>query len=203
MRFHCFDIVDIDCWVSQGKTQPYVERHLRLSQIISKGNLSSVLTVRSTIAKSVDDIRVFYDEALNCGHEGVMVKDINASYEWKRSAAVKKLKPVSTHEGVIIGWYEARKGTKREGKFGGFIVKLPNNVSTRVGGGYSDALKAQIHADGPDNYIRKIVECEAQFLTPDGSMRFPVFLRFRNPADVDRSVVELAEMLDPVINALP
>jgi hypothetical protein len=101
------------------------------------------------------------------------------------------LKPVTTHEGIIVGWYNSKESTKRAGQFGGFNVLLPNGVTTRVGGGYTDEIKRTVQNEGPDSYIGKIVECEAQLLTPDGCMRFPVFSRFREEADVDPKIIEM------------
>lgn len=96
-----------------------------------------------------------------------------------------------------MGHYEGRRGTKREGLFSGFQVVLPNGVVTRVGGGFDDKLKASIQLEGPDGYIGRIVEIEAQpdplttdGLTYDGKARFPVFTRFRDPSDVDPKVIE-------------
>jgi ATP-dependent DNA ligase len=133
---------------------------------------------------------------MNDGYEGVMLKMLNTTYEWDRSKNILKLKPCVTYEGVIVGWYEGRRGTKREGLFGGFRVVLPNGIVTRVGGGFNDAARAQIQLDDPDTWTGKIVECEAQpdpltndGLTEDGKMRFPVYLRTRDPSDVDPKVI--------------
>jgi ATP-dependent DNA ligase len=110
-----------------------------------------------------------------------------------------KLKPVATYEGVIVGNYEGNRGSKREGMWGGFLVVMPNGVVTKVGGGFTDALKAQIDVD-PDSWIGKIIEVEGQpdpltvdGLTADGKVRFPVFIRERDPRDVDPKVIAAGE----------
>jgi hypothetical protein len=73
---------------------------------------------------------------------------------------------------------------------------LPNGIVTRVGGGFSDKLKAEIGLD-PVAWIGKIVEVEGQpepgtndGLTKDGKVRFPVFIRLRDESDVDARVLE-------------
>jgi ATP-dependent DNA ligase len=131
------------------------------------------------------------------GSEGIMIKSLDAPYRFKRSDAIQKMKPVQTWEGVIVGHYEGRAGTKREGLFGGFEVVLPGGAITRVGGGFSDELKAEIQLSGPETYVRKIAEIEGQpdpqtktGLTLEGKVRFPVLLRFRDEADTDPKVVE-------------
>jgi ATP-dependent DNA ligase len=122
-----------------------------------------------------------------------MIKDVNAKYQWKRSSAILKLKPVDTEEGVIVGWYKANDATKRAGQFGGFQVLTQNGVITRVGGGYTDKMKADIDSN-PDSYIGKIAECEHQPpFTATGALRFPVFSRFRDQSDVDQKIIEAYE----------
>lgn len=189
--YHVFDFVWFTDWQAQSTELTYTERLAILEPIIHIcGKESPFRLVKSKTCSNETELRAFYSECLDDGYEGVMLKDIEATYKWKRSAAILKMKPVATEEGVAIGWYEANKGTKREGFFGGFNVLTPNGVITKVGGGYSDCLKKKIHDDGPDSYIGKVIEVEHQPpFTPDGKLRFPVFSRFRPTEDVDPKVI--------------
>jgi len=189
--YHAFDLVWFTDWQAQSTSLTYAERLAILEPVIHTcGKESPFRLVKSKTCSNETELRAFYSECLDDGYEGVMLKDIEAAYKWKRSAAILKMKPVATEEGVAIGWYEANKGTKREGFFGGFNVLTPNGVITKVGGGYSDCLKKKIHDDGPDSYIGKVIEVEHQPpFTPDGKLRFPVFSRFRPAEDVDSKVI--------------
>jgi DNA ligase-1 len=189
MRYHVFDYVPLADWQAQKTDLTYSERLAILNPlIISQGDSSPFRLVKSMTCSNEEELRSFYTSCLDENYEGVMLKDVNAKYQWKRSAAILKLKPVATEEGVVIGWYEASVATKRAGQFGGFRVLTPNGVVTRVGGGYSDKLKTEVNAD-PNSWIGRIVECEHQPpFTPDGKMRFPVFCRFRDPSDVDPKI---------------
>ena len=136
-----------------------------------------------------------------------MLKKLNSPYVFKRSDAVLKLKPVTTYEGVIVGHYEGGRGTKREGMWGGFEVLMPNEVITRVGGGFTDRLKAEIGID-PELWIGRIIEVEGQpdplttdGLTRDGKIRFPVFIRERDSSDVDSKVTEAYDVYKKSINS--
>jgi ATP-dependent DNA ligase len=150
--------------------------------------------VEAATVKDETELRVFYAQCLDKGYEGVMLKDLGATYQWKRSPGIQKLKPVATEEGVVVSWYEANRGTKREGQFGGFNVLTKNGVVTKVGGGYKDELKSQIFQEGPDLYVGKIVEVEHQPpFTAEGRLRFPVFSRFRDASDVDPLIIEAYE----------
>jgi len=193
MLYHVFDCVPYEDWISQKTNLDYHQRLVNLYSTIKDVTNSRFRYVKSIIARNENELRDFYTICLNEGYEGVMLKDMKKTYQWKRSSAILKLKPVATDEGVIIGWHEAGKFTKRAGQFGGFNVLLPNGVITRVGGGYSDKLKDEINLD-PDSYIGKIAECEHQPpILASGALRFPVFTRFRNESDVDAKVLHAYE----------
>jgi len=196
MLFHAFDLISIEDWKRQKSETHYRARLLDLQMVLGDTAGTPFRYVKSVMANDEQDLREFYSGCLEEGYEGVMLKDIGAPYQWKRSPAILKLKPVATEEGMVVGWYEANANTKRAGQFGGFVVLTPNGVTTRVGGGYTDALKSQIFSEGPDSYVGKIVECEHQPpFTPDGRLRFPVFTRFRDPSDVDPKVLAAYENL--------
>ena len=194
MCYHVFDYVPLADWQAQKTELTYSDRLAILNPlIISQGESSPFRLVKSMTCTNEEELLSFYTSCLDENYEGVMLKDMKAVYKWKRSAAILKLKPVATEEGVVVGWYEAGVATKRAGQFGGFRVLTPNGVVTRVGGGYTDKLKTEVNAD-PDSYIGRIVECEHQPpFTNTGAMRFPVFCRFRDPSDVDPKVLAAYE----------
>ena len=196
MRYHVFDWVPLSDWQRQECALDYGTRQARLAACLGGDPLKGVgpfRYVKAKVCAKESCLREFYAECLTEGYEGVMLKDLSAKYVWKRSSAILKMKPVATEEGVVVGWYEAGAKTKRAGGFGGFKVLTPNGVVTRVGGGYTDKVKAEIN-ENPDSWIGKIVECEHQPpFTGDGKLRFPVFCRFRDPSDVDPKVLAAYE----------
>jgi len=194
MLYHIFDCVRFEDWQAQKSETHYRARLLDISMIVGDVQGTPFRYVKSTLAANETELRDFYSQCLDEGYEGVMLKDMTAPYRWKRSDAILKLKPVATEEGVVVSWYEAKESTKRAGQFGGFVILTPNGVTTRVGGGYSDEVKSKIFSDGPDTYVGRIAEVEHQPpFTPDGKLRFPVFCRFRDTADVDPKVLAAYE----------
>jgi len=162
------------------------------------GQLSKDAPVKQVAGLTVTseaELMKFYSESMEAGYEGIMLKDLDSPYLFKRSDNIRKMKPVATYEGVVVGHYEGRRGSKREGLWGGFEVVMPNGVVTRLGGGFTDKLKSEVQL-APDDYLGKIVEMEGQpdpltgdGLTKDGRVRFPVFCRFRDESDVDPKVI--------------
>jgi DNA ligase-1 len=194
MRYHIFDCVKFEDWQQQKSETHYRARLLDISIIIGDVQGTPFRYVKSTTANDETELREFYNECLTEGYEGVMLKRLDTPYQWKRTDAILKMKPVATEEGVIVGWHLSPEKTKRAGQFGGFHVLTKNGVVTKVGGGYTDALKKQIQAEGPDTYIGRIAEVEHQPpFTNDGKLRFPVFSRFRDAADVDPQIMETYE----------
>jgi len=190
MRYHVFDMVDLEAWQAQVSKTHYRARLLDLQLTIGDTEGTPFRYVKSTMAQDETELREFYNECLDEGYEGVMLKRLDTTYQWKRTDSILKMKPVATEEGVVVGWHKANEKTKRAGLFGGFLVLTPNGVITKVGGGYTDDIKARIQAEGPDTYIGRIVEVEHQPpTTVTGALRFPVFSRFRDPSDVDPKIL--------------
>lgn len=193
MVYNVFDAVPLADWTSQRCDLPYSERCKLVAQIVE--GMHSIKQVPHVTAKDEKELLAAFSKAMDDKFEGVMLKTMNTPYIFKRSENIMKLKPCVTYEGVIVGHYEGRRGTKREGSFGGFEVMLPNGIVTRVGGGFNDAMRAQVQLDGPDSWCGRIVEAEAQpdpqtsdGLSKDGKMRFPVYIRERSVEDVDEAV---------------
>lgn len=194
MRYHVFDIVDFAAWQQQVSRTHYRARLTDLQLTIGDTLGTPFRYVKSTTANDETELRQFYSECLAEDYEGVMLKRLDTPYQWKRTDSILKMKPVATEEGVVVGWHKANEKTKRAGLFGGFLVLTPNGVITKVGGGYTDDIKERIQAEGPDTYMGRIVEAEHQPpFTVDGKMRFPVFSRFRDPADVDPKILAAYE----------
>jgi DNA ligase-1 len=188
MIYNVFDCLPLTDWVTQISSLSYRDRLTQLKHIVGLTNDKIRLVVGTEVMDEAH-LLLYYQDLLNQGFEGVMLKDLSSPYQFKRTKAVRKLKPIATLEGVVSGWFLGHKNSKWEGKFGGFLVRLPNGVETRVGGGFSDEQRKQFMED-PNSHIDKVVECQCQPpLTADGKMRFPVFLRFRNEADVDPKVL--------------
>jgi ATP-dependent DNA ligase len=186
--FHVFDAVPLKCWHEQNAPLTMAARVNLLTATVS--NITGpVLPVPGKTVNSEEELMAFYEKSLEDDFEGIMLKDLKAPYEFKRSRQTRKMKPVATYEGTVVGWYFGREGTKNHGKFGGYVMLLDNGVTTRVGGGYSDVERATNLIEDPDTHVGRIIEVEGQPpLTKDGRVRFPVFIRYRDVSDVDPKI---------------
>lgn len=121
--------------------------------------------------------------ALADGVEGIMMKDIDAPYQCKRSTAWLKLKPVIT---VDLDVYGLEEGTgENEGRLGALVcmgVDQGKAIQVNVGSGFTDVDREMIWADSA-RAIGQTVEVVADAITEnqDGSfsLRFPRFKCWR------------------------
>ena len=129
------------------------------------------------------EFKQYNKEAIEAGFEGIMIKDVDAIYESKRSASWLKQKPFIE---VSLEVTDVEEGTGRnEGKLGALVcsgVDDGKTIIVNVGSGFTDDARTEFW-DNRTNLPRQIVEVRADAITQnqDGtySLRFPRFLRFR------------------------
>ncbi|SCW95737.1 hypothetical protein [Ancylobacter rudongensis] len=153
--------------------------------------------------------------------EGIMVKDPGGLYDKKKSYGWMKMKAEETEDLRIVGFYNGEAGSKYEFTMGGAIVER-NGVLIRVGGGWSDKDRAdcwelwkqdaallgidplvgfkpgvhfelgRIKAVEATNFLGRLLEVEFHEVTPDGSLRHPRAVRFRDDKDGELETREAA-----------
>jgi DNA ligase 1 len=122
--------------------------------------------------------------AIAGGYEGIMLKDLDAKYECKRSHAWLKIKPTITLDLTVIG---VEEGTgKNVGRLGALICEgedAGRSITVNVGSGFTDEQRIAFW-DDKNALFGQTVEVLADAVTrnQDGtySLRFPRFLRFRD-----------------------
>ena len=121
--------------------------------------------------------------AVDGGYEGVMIKDVDAPYECKRTHAWLKAKPFIE---VTLEVVDVEEGTGRnEGRLGALVCRGEDDgrmVEVNCGSGFSDADRDDFW-NSRDALIKQLVEVRADAITQnqDGtySLRFPRFKTFR------------------------
>jgi DNA ligase-1 len=146
-------------------------------------NIMEGIDVDLDTCEGHNQLKRYANDAVVGGFEGLMIKDIGAPYECKRSSFWMKLKPVITVDLNIVGFEE---GTGRnQGRLGAIIcegVDDGRDIKVNVGSGLSDSDRDDYWLN-KDNLMGQVVEVAADAVTQnqDGtySLRFPRFVRFR------------------------
>ena len=121
--------------------------------------------------------------AVDGGYEGVMIKDVDAPYECKRTHAWLKAKPFIE---VTLEVVDVEEGTGRnEGRLGAIVcegIDDGKDIRVNVGSGFTDVHRDD-YWNNRDALIGHLVEVRADAVTQnqDGtySLRFPRFKTFR------------------------
>lgn len=124
---------------------------------------------------------MYNKSAIENGYEGIMIKDLDAPYECKRTVSWLKLKPFIEVSLTVV---ETEEGTgKNVGRMGALVCEGVDDsrlIRVNVGSGFSDQQRQDFWDCRVDG---QVVEVRADAVTQnqDGSysLRFPRFQRFR------------------------
>lgn len=184
--FNVFDVVKLDDWQKCAKTEPYVARLVTLTKIFSKcGNLNDIVLVptsriynKSSKADLEEIVETFHN-VLSIGWEGLMIKDANAPYMWKRTKALLKMKLMDTIDLTVTDVYEGIG--KYTGMLGGVYVNYKGKP-LGVGSGFNEQQRRDFW-DNPNEILGKTIEIAYQAISHnklgEESVSFPVFKGIR------------------------
>ena len=187
---HLFDTVPLGCFINGSWDKPqsfrseitkhWVEEHKDVLEHVQALDWENVdLDTAEGQTRFVE----LNKAAVDGGYEGVMIKDVDAPYECKRTHAWLKAKPFIE---VTLEVVEIEEGTGRnEGRLGAFVcegIDDGKDIRVNVGSGFTD-----VHRDDywthRSSIVGNLVEVRADAVTQnqDGtySLRFPRFKTFR------------------------
>ena len=135
-------------------------------------------------AAGKDQLERYAKDNVNAGFEGIMIKELEAPYQCKRSTDWMKWKPTITVDLEVVG---VEEGTGRNlGRVGALVcagVDDGKEIHVNVGSGFSDTDRDNLWADR-NLVIGRTCEilCDVITQNQDGtySLRFPRFVRFRD-----------------------
>ena len=165
--------------------------------------LPFILQFPNQAVRTTGDSDAFYNLAINDGYEGIMVKDLNASYEsGKRSKAWAKYKPPRIELDVVVTGARYGDG-KRATVFGSYDIAVKDGTEFvpvgSIGTGFSDIDLISLTQQGKkiiqrvengtyELLPRIVLEVTADLVTRDANdnlgLRFPRLLRIRSDKPV-------------------
>jgi len=200
-KFYIWDIISENEFFNQEKTSSLESRKIFLTNL-EKKNLKSIEVIPYTFVESLEEIKTQFEYWYNLGQEGIILKDPNSSYFYKRHKNWIKYKIQNHKEGSheisakILEVYPGDPTTKYAKTLGGFKCEFDyqydkgktddshqyTKVQFSVGSGFLDNQRDEFWKRR-NELIGQIVDIEYQEITlnKDGqfSVRFPIFKRFR------------------------
>jgi DNA ligase 1 len=166
IQFHVFDIVN---------EEPQMKRSIIIENL--RGINPLIQVAPFWVCSSLDEVLKTYDQIINLGYEGIIVRHTQAPYIRKRSTFVMKFKPKKEDTYEIIGFVEEEsKHNVPKCSLGSFILDSGDGSTFNVGSGFS-ADQRHSYWDHREELIGKSVRVKYQHLTSGKKVpRFPVFV---------------------------
>ena len=152
----CWDYIPYEDFVLGECLLTYDIRFKILNSVVEASQTNKIKVVESKVIYSKEEALQQYNENLEKGLEGCILKNPNAIWSSKRSNDYLKLKNESTADLVVIGYNMGAFGTQFAGMLGSLICETSDGLlRVNVGSGFKH-LKGE--RDDPNFYIGKIVE---------------------------------------------
>lgn len=189
---HLFDVIPLSEFQKGVYSKTQAERSQMLKDLLKRNEILLNLINCAIVEQELVDLdseegqrrfKEINQGAIAGGFEGIMLKDVDAPYECKRTASWLKIKPFIE---VTLEVIDVEEGTGRNvGKMGALVcagVDDGNDIRVNVGSGFSDKQRDEYW--GSKDLIKgHLAEVRADAITQnqDGtySLRFPRFKTFR------------------------
>ena len=147
--------------------------------VTSQPNILLLKQVDETKLEELQQNRIKYN------YEGIMIRNADAHYEYKRSNNIRKIKEMQDTEVKLLGM---EAGTGKFANTLGAMVADYNGYELKIGSGFSDEQRKH-YWQHRDEYVGKYVKVKyfEKTVNQQGgeSLRFPIFLCFRDPETME------------------
>jgi len=195
--FYCFDVIK-----NENFCQPFNERVSPLTYDYIK-NIPYFKIVKQELILNPEEVNKYYEEALDWGCDGLILRDPNGKYKFGRGTVkeglIYKMKPFQTFDAKIIEVIQAtevREGAEKKinelgrsvtskkladrvliEKASAFVVKY-KGLDLKVTIAMTDEEKEEVWKNRCQ-YIGVMIEYKGMLVGSKDLPRHPVFLRFR------------------------
>lgn len=181
-----WDLIPYECFVFGRDITPYQTRFDRLESMTLP---AKIRLVTNHLVNSYEDAQKIFQDYLEQGQEGIILKDLNGPWENKRAKHQIKFKAELECDLKIVG---VQMGTgKYQGLLGAIICQSQDGVlEVNVGSGFTDDQRKDLCHE---KLIGKVVSVKynarIENRQGDRSLFLPVFVEIRE----DKSVADLSK----------
>ena len=182
-----WDVMPIGSWKTHKCNTPYrVRRETLMASFVeaqSHQKFEKGMLIDSKIVNNQEELMKNYRRAIKHGNEGIVIKDFEGEYSFKRSNAWMKMKPTIEIDVPIVKILEG-KG-KMEGMAGSIVVDHKGvHVHCGIGKGITREYQREMW-EKREELIGKIAEVVTSGETIDGSLEVGKFVRIRDDLNKD------------------
>jgi ATP-dependent DNA ligase len=157
LRAHLIDFANIEAVIVKSRDPiPLFERRVQVEDVASGRKF--IEPVKYRVLATEAELDAYYEEVLEDGYEGLVLKNPLSGYYSSRMVDWLKMKPVDDGEGIIIG-FSPGKG-RNEGRLGAVWLDF-DGAKIKCGGGFRDKERDWIWQHR-DQLIGRFVEFKYQ-----------------------------------------
>ena len=189
----CWDLVKYDDWVAGKSDVTYDKRFDMLTRSIFFAKPKKLAIIENRTVMNFGQAAKFYNEMLQRGEEGAVLKNLNGLWKNHTSPNQVKMKIKDPADLLCVGTYAHSKTSIKRGSktidtskwIGGLNLESADGIiKVNTGSGLDDADRAK----DPSEYIGKIIELEYNEITYDKStgqksLFLPIFQGIRVDKD--------------------
>jgi hypothetical protein len=183
LKFWAFDYIGLEVFnpsIAVDKT-PFKDRRHKLKKLVDAlGEDSSVQIMPQRVVNCRGELDDAHTHFLTEGHEGSMIKMLDAPYFPSRTAVMLKRKELEFLDGVILEVLPGKELGQNANRAGSYRVRLPNGLETKCN--IRGNNNRQDHWDRRDELVGTRIEMvgqkDAKAVTDKA--RFAVFIRLRD-----------------------
>jgi ATP-dependent DNA ligase len=185
VRATLWDSISLENFLQGIDTEPYQIRLAKLDNCLAAAKSPWVNLAPTTRVSNIDEARDIFEQYLQAGQEGIILKTNDGIWENKRSKSLIKFKGELECDLLCVGWEE---GTgKNVGRLGALVLESScGKVRVNVGTGFSDADRVAFTSG---NSVGRVVAVKYNARITDkssttDSLFLPVFIEFRDDKDI-------------------
>jgi ATP-dependent DNA ligase len=177
-----WDVIPYMYFIDSYCPTPYKDRFARLKET------NKISIVPNFIVENIDEAQAKFKEYYDQGEEGIILKDMNAPWENKRSKSLIKFKGELECDLKIV---DVEDGTgKYEGMLGALVCESEDGIiKVKVGSGFNDEDRKKIKKQ---DVVGKVVavkyNARIRSKHEDESLFLPIFVEIREDKDKADSV---------------
>lgn len=112
VKYFLFDTLPLKLWLEGSCPIPLIRRRRKLRKTLKNGPKCLILSTRK-IVRDYEQINEFYNDCLERGYEGVILKNPDSGYLCRRDASWLRIKPTEDKSGKVVGF---KIGEKKHAK---------------------------------------------------------------------------------------
>lgn len=197
IRYTVWDMITIDEYFDKKSKRPYAERRNDLIELLEKYNTTRISMVESKLIYNYSDAVQHFQEVLNIGLEGTILKAINGTWKDGKPNWQVKMKMEINLDLKIVGFNYGTVGTKNEHVISSLNVESSDGKLKTSPGGIKEDMMLYI-TENQAELLNTILEVKCSGLSRDRdgnySLLHPVFKVLRddkNTADSLQDVINI------------